>query len=282
MNIAVLSGKGGTGKTTISTNLSYKLSKLGHNVQYFDFDVEEPNGFIFFKPEISSVSDVEVLVPRVNDLLCSYCGECVEKCNFNALAIANNKMLVFEKICHSCGLCKLVCSAGAISEEKRTIGVIEKGLIDNLPVYRGVVNVGEPMGVPVIKALKKHIKESSINILDCSPGSSCSVIKTVENADYCILVTEPTKFGLNDLKITVDLLDKLKIPFGIVINKSNDDDNIIEDYCTDNTHTLLGKVPFSKDIAKKYSKGELLVDVDENFNEHMNDIIYELKKELII
>lgn len=260
MYISVLSGKGGTGKTTVSTNLAVYLASKGYKVRYLDFDVEEPNGFIFLKPKVMESIDVKVKVPSVDDNLCAGCGECARHCNFNALAVAKNKVIVFDKLCHSCGLCSIVCPTGAIHEIDRVVGKIEIGTTNNLEALRGILNIGEPMGIPIIKQLKKYVTDNYINIIDSPPGSSCSVVNSVEGSDYSILVTEPTKFGLHDLDIAVKVVKQMGIPFGIVINKSNTpDDLIIEEYCRKEKCEIIGKLPFLKEIAVKYSKGELIL-----------------------
>ncbi|KGG80451.1 (4Fe-4S)-binding protein [Caloranaerobacter azorensis H53214] len=260
MRISVLSGKGGTGKTTVATNLSYYLSKKGEKVQYLDFDVEEPNGFIFLKPEIENTFEVKVKVPQIDESSCTQCGLCAKKCNFNALSVTKNGVLVFEKICHSCGLCSLVCPVNAITEVEREIGKIEIGYTDNLKVVRGILNIGEPMGIPILKDLKKLITPDYINIIDSPPGSSCSVVHSVEGSDYGILVTEPTKFGLHDLEIAVNVIRQLGVPFGVVINKSDENDYIIEEFCKKQGIDIIERIPFDRSIAQKYSKGELLDD----------------------
>lgn len=285
MNISILSGKGGTGKTTISTNLSILLSENHENVSYFDFDVEEPNGFIFLKPDIEIENKVFKKVPKIDKELCTNCGECSKLCKFNAISITPNNSTVFEKLCHDCGLCYIACPVQAISEILREIGKIESGKskdISNLNAFRGVLNIGEPSGVPVISALKKFLDVDSINILDAPPGSSCSVINTVEDSDYSILVTEPTKFGLHDLKIAVEVLRYLNIPFGVLINKSDEFDFIIENYCENEKIDILGKIPFSRNIANKYSKGDILINSDAEFTQNLQNIASELEKRLIL
>ena len=273
MYISVLSGKGGTGKTTISTNLATSLALKGNKTRYLDFDVEEPNGFIFLKPVVEKSIDVNMEVPVVDENLCNLCGACAEHCNFNALAVTAKKVLVFEKLCHSCGLCSIVCPTGAIKEVARTIGKIEIGRNDDLIAVRGILDIGEPMGVPIIKELKKQMTDDYINIVDAPPGSSCSVVNSIEDSDFSILVTEPTKFGLHDLEIAVNVVKQMGIPFGIIINKSSEDDNIIEEYCSREKCEILGKIPFSKEIATKYSKGELLVKKEPEIAEEIDRII---------
>lgn len=263
MNISVLSGKGGTGKTTISTNLAIALSNQGYKTQYLDFDVEEPNGFIFLKPFVISGEKVYVQVPQVNEELCNNCGLCGESCNFNAIVALKDKVTIFEKLCHSCGVCTLVCPQKAISEKDREVGFIEKGSRVELSAIRGVLNIGEPMGIPILRKLKEYLKEEYINIIDSPPGSSCSVINSVEDSDYAILVTEPTSFGLHDLDIAANVVSKMNINFGVVINKSNENDSIIEEYCRNKNIDIIGKITFDRRIAQEYSKGKLLIGNDE-------------------
>lgn len=262
MNISVLSGKGGTGKTTVSTNLAALLNEKGYKTQYLDFDVEEPNGFIFLKPQVNQTISVNVKVPQINEELCDNCGDCARNCNFNAIGATKDKVLLFEKLCHSCGVCSLVCTKNAIDEVEREIGFIETGNSNGLDSIRGVLNIGEPMGVPILKQLRKHIKPDYINIIDSPPGSSCSVVNSIEKSDYSVLVTEPTPFGLHDLKIAVDVVRHMGIRFGVIINKSSERDGLIENYCDSENINIIGKVPFDKGIAMKYSKGQLLIEDD--------------------
>ncbi|RKD34261.1 ATP-binding protein [Thermohalobacter berrensis] len=274
MNISVLSGKGGTGKTTISTNLAVRLTTKGYKTQYLDFDVEEPNGFIFLKPQIKNREDVAVKVPQIDEDLCNGCGLCAKKCNFNAISVVKGKVVLFEKLCHSCGLCSIICPQKAVTETDRVIGKIEKGFNGKLITYRGILNIGEPMGVPIIEKLQEQTKSDYINIIDSPPGSSCNVVHSIEGSDYSILVTEPTKFGLHDLKIAVKVVEKFNIPYGVVINKSQQD-NIIEDFCNKNNIKIIAKIPFDRKIAHKYSKGDLLIN-DEKIASIFDSIISEV------
>ncbi|WP_102400391.1 ATP-binding protein [Haloimpatiens massiliensis] len=256
MNIAVLSGKGGTGKTTVSTNLALAL-----NANYIDCDVEEPNGFLFLKPKVERMEKVMVEYPIIDDNKCINCGVCVNVCQFNALAKVKDDIMLFQKLCHGCGACEIACKNNAITYSKREIGKIEKGTIRNLNCSRGVLNISEPMAVPVIRELLKDLSESDgINLIDCPPGTSCNVVNALKFAQGAILVTEPSEFGLHDLKMAVKLVKMYNIPFGIVINKDDGKDNTVKKYCREEKISLIGTIPYNKDTAVLYSRGEVLYD----------------------
>ncbi|WP_042679942.1 4Fe-4S binding protein [Anaerosalibacter massiliensis] len=250
MNIAVLSGKGGTGKTTVSTNLSLALKG-----NYIDCDVEEPNGFLFLKPNINEVQKVLVDCPDIDEDKCMSCGDCVNICQFNALAKVKDNIILFEKLCHSCGACKIACDYEALNYKKREIGAIEKGQSKEINCMRGLLNVGEPTAVPIIKTLLNNLPKG-LNIVDCPPGTSCNVVNSLKYADSAILVTEPTEFGLHDLKMAVGVVRMFNIPFGIVVNKDNNRHNRIRKYCKEENIKIIGAIPYSKDIARIYSNGE--------------------------
>ncbi|HBE77071.1 MAG TPA: (4Fe-4S)-binding protein [Firmicutes bacterium] len=251
MKIAVLSGKGGTGKTTVSASLAYSIE----NSQYIDCDVEEPNGAIFLKPELQKTYEVKVPVPEVDSSVCNGCGKCAKTCQFHALAVIKDKVLVFSEICHHCGACLIACPVGAIHETERTIGMIETN--ESGTFLHGRLNIGEPVGIPIIRELKKRMRDEGLVILDCPPGASCSVMKSVHGCDYCILVTEPTPFGLHDLKIAAELIQKMGIPYGVIINKATPTEKIIHPFCAENGIEVLLEIPFSREIAENYSKGIL-------------------------
>lgn len=274
MNICVLSGKGGTGKTTLSTTLAKIM-----NANYFDADVEEPNGFIFLKPQDLKQEDVKVEVPVIDKDKCTLCGMCVQNCYFNALAKAGEQILLFDKLCHGCGVCEVSCKFNAISYTKKTIGIIEEGNSINGKCQRGLLNIGEPMAVPVIKALLNKLPNEEYNIIDCPPGTSCNVVTALSYIDRAILVAEPNKFSLNDLKRAVELVRVRKIPFGIVINKKmNNANDIIEEYCMNENISILGEIPYNKDLAVVYSNGELLI--NENlFKQYVDPIVENIRRD---
>ncbi len=271
MIVSVLSGKGGTGKTTVATNLAY----VSDSAAYVDCDVEEPNGFLFLKPVITGKEKVSVMVPSVTEEKCSACGECAKWCQFNALALVKQKVIGFLQLCHGCGLCSLVCPEMAIKETPRGIGVIETGQFNKGIFMHGVLKTGEPIAVPIISKLVEktgNVKARHV-IVDCPPGSSCSVIAAVEKSDYCLLVTEPTPFGLHDLKIAVDLIKLLGIPGGVVINKADEKSQIIRDYCSAKNIPVLMELPFSKRIAEAYSAGKMIVDTNPAIRERFHELL---------
>lgn len=270
MQIAVLSGKGGTGKTTVSTNLAKLI-----NVRYIDCDVEEPNGFIFLKPQDIKSKEVSIPVPYVDEDKCIHCKKCVDICQFNAL-VHTDRVILFEKLCHGCGACRAVCPTMAIVEKDRPIGKIETGYSDDMECLSGTLNVTEPMAGPIISRLKGMIDDKT-TIIDCSPGSSCNVVKPLLGVDYAILVTEPTEFGLHDLKIAVELVRKMKIPFGVIINRMSQEDNATSKYCKDDNINIIGTIPFDRDIAVMYSKGELLIN-DEKYKKMFTDIMINIEE----
>lgn len=254
MNIAVLSGKGGTGKTTVSTNLALALG-----ANYIDCDVEEPNGFLFLKPKVDKEEAVMVEYPIIDLDKCTGCGACVQACQFNALAKVKDDIMVFEKLCHGCGACEISCKYDAITYNKRQTGKIEKGKLRDINCSRGILNISEPMAVPVIRELLSSLSQG-VNLIDCPPGTSCNVVNSLKYANGAILVTEPSEFGLHDLKMAVELVKMYNIPFGIVINKDDRKDNIVKKYCDKENIELIGTIPYDKETAVLYSKGEILYD----------------------
>ncbi len=278
MIISIASGKGGTGKTTVATNLALSLEK----VQFIDCDVEEPNANIFFNAEIKEQEDVTVEIPKVDTEKCDYCGKCSEFCAYNALAVVPSKVLVFPELCHSCRGCGLVCPQNAISWKERPVGKIEHGVSNGVDFYHGLLNVGEIQAIPVIKALKKKIDKDKNVILDAPPGTSCPVIETVGCSDYCILVTEPTPFGLHDLKLAVDVVRHLGIPFGVIINRDGIGNKKVELYCQKEKIPVLMKILHSEEIARLYSDGipfvNELTSWRDEFKKLFNQIAEEVKK----
>ena len=252
MNIAILSGKGGTGKTTVSTNLAKTME-----ISYVDCDVEEPNGFIFMNPLITKKENVLVQYPVIDREVCNVCGACARVCQFHVLAKAGKDIVVFEKLCHDCGACKLVCKPKALTYDNRTIGILEHGTAGDIACHRGVLNVGEPMAVPVIRELLRGVAQHD-HLIDCPPGTSCNVVNSLKVADAAILVTEPSEFGLHDLKMAVSLVKMYGIPYGIIINKDDGLDNMVKKYCKEEGILLLGVIPYSKEAAMLYSKGLML------------------------
>ncbi len=255
MNLCILSGKGGTGKTTVSTNLALMT---GSN--YIDCDVEEPNGFIFLRPSEVSSTDVTVEYPVIDPEKCTLCKKCSDVCQFNSLVTTKKSVMVFDKLCHSCGACELVCEPGALHYSQRKVGTVEQGLCGSITAKRGILNVGEHMGVPLINELLNSLS-SSDNILDCPPGTSCNVVSTIEHADKALLVTEPTVFGLHDLSLAVSLLSSRSIPFGVVINKYDGKNTLIEDFCEETGIPIIGTISYSRQAAEVYSKGGMLTDI---------------------
>lgn len=251
MIISIASGKGGTGKTLVATNLALSLG----DVQLIDCDVEEPNANIFLKAEIKERENITVSIPEIDKNKCDFCGKCSEFCMYNALAVVPTDVLVFPELCHSCGGCELVCPQGAVGWKGRPIGKIERGFSNNLDFYHGLLNIGEIQAIPLIKALKQKVNRGETVIIDAPPGTSCPVIETISGSDYCLLVTEPTPFGLHDLKLAVEVVRHLKIPFGVIINRDGIGDEMVESYCKKEGIDVLMKIPHSEKIAELYSRG---------------------------
>ncbi|MFA6358048.1 MAG: ATP-binding protein [Candidatus Omnitrophota bacterium] len=269
MIISIASGKGGTGKTTIAVNLALSLK----NIQFLDCDVEEPNAHIFLKPHIISEEKAVIPVPEVDESKCTYCGKCREVCAYHAIAVLpesdgkKGSVLIFPHLCHGCGACGLLCPEGAIKEVNKEIGAIEIGDKDSIQFVHGRLNIGEAMSPPLIRQVKEYINATRTVIIDAPPGTSCPVITAVKGSDFCVLVTEPTPFGLNDLILAVEVLRKLKIPFGVVINRADIGDGKVEDYCRQENIPILMSIPFNKEIAVSYSEGVPIVEEDISYQD---------------
>jgi MinD superfamily P-loop ATPase len=265
MQIAVASGKGGTGKTTVSTNLSVVASERFSRVAYVDCDVEEPNGHIFLKPVIQQTEIVRRPVPQVNLDLCTKCGKCGAICRFSAIVCIVDQVMTFPELCHACGGCHLVCAENAITEVPRDIGQLALGTAGSVRFVEGLLNVGEALSVPVIQAAKSRIPISDLVVIDAPPGTSCPVIESVRDADFLLLVTEPTPFGLHDLKLAVDMARALGLAMGLVVNRAGIGDREVYAYCTDNHLRILAEIPDDRRVAELYSRGEMITD-------HLSDL----------
>ena len=282
MIIGVASGKGGTGKTTVSTSLALSVGK---NVQLLDCDVEEPNAHIFIKPEIVKKEIVSISVPKIDPAKCIFCGKCQDICEYNAIAIFPpmegrlGKTLTFQELCHGCGACTYLCPEGAIEEVPRETGVIEMGYAGDLEFIHGRLNIGEAMAPPLIRGVKKKINMEKMVIIDAPPGTTCPVITSIQGTDYCLLVTEPTPFGLNDLILAVEVLREMNIPFGVVMNRADLGDNKTEEYCEKENIPVLMKIPFKREIAESYSNGTPIIEAFPEYQKDFNELLEKIMEE---
>ena len=270
MVVAVASGKGGTGKTTVSAALA--LSAEGP-VSFLDCDVEEPNAGIFLSAEKPDEQPVEVSVPAVDAEKCTGCGACASFCRFNALAMVSRKVLVFPELCHGCGGCTLVCSSQAITERGERIGVIRRGMVGSISFADGCLDVGRAMSPPLIRALKKGICRSGLTIIDSPPGTSCPMVTAVKGADYVLLVTEPTPFGLHDLKLAVLTMRETGIPFGVIINRSDAGDDRVVRWCDEQNIRILMQIPEDRRVAEAYSRGKSILEADGAYRERFTELL---------
>ncbi|WP_202709920.1 ATP-binding protein [Sporosalibacterium faouarense] len=277
MKIAVLSGKGGTGKTLVSVN----LAAITKNSTYIDCDVEEPNGHLFFKPQNIQLEDISIKIPTVDEKLCTGCRKCVEFCKFNALAYIKDKVVVFDEVCHSCGGCVLFCPQKAMSEREKKIGSIEKGNSENVTVVTGILKPGEASGVPIIKQLIKEVEnKEGFTFIDSPPGSACVVMESIKDADYCILVAEPTLFGVHNLQMVHELVKLFKKPYGVVLNKCLNEENLAEKFCIENDISIIGRIPFDHQLGMLNSNGMISVRENDKYRDMFSDILQKVTKEV--
>ncbi|MGE4508829.1 MAG: AAA family ATPase [Eubacteriaceae bacterium] len=275
MKIAVLSGKGGTGKTLVSVN----LAAVANQSVYLDCDVEEPNGHLFFKPQEPVTEEVTVKIPLVDEDLCNGCRTCVDFCKFNALASIVNKLIVFDEICHSCGGCIMLCPHKALTEKDKVIGKINAGVSEQVKVFSGFLNTGEASGTPIIKDLLSHIKEDDETVvIDCPPGSACIVMESIRDADYCVLVAEPTLFGLHNLQMVYELVRLFHKPHGIIINKCFEENNPIEKFAGHSKIPLLGQIPFSQELGQMASDGKIAAREDSCYQKMFEQFLRQIKE----
>jgi len=279
MRITVASGKGGTGKTTIATSLALSLTDDGNLPVFLDGDVEAPNAHLFLKPAFEQQQVVAILIPQVDESKCTYCGKCAEICQYHAIVVVGKKTLVFPQLCHGCGSCTLVCPEHAIHEVPEVIGVLERGPARRgISFSRGLLNIGEPMAVPIIRQLKKwiEVQPGQVEILDAPPGTSCPVVECMRGADFVLLVTEPTPFGLHDLRLAVQVARELHIPAGVVINRDGTGDERVDEFCQTEGIPILLRVPFERAIAEGVARGKTLVDIHPEYVDHFRQLFMQI------
>lgn len=275
MIIAVASGKGGTGKTTVAVNLALAASRPVH---LLDCDVEEPNCQIFLKARIALRETVCLLVPSVDDTRCTSCGECGRVCQYHAIVSLAAKPLVFPELCHGCGGCVKACPTGAISEVEREIGVVEAGTRRNMEFTQGRLRVGQPTSPPLIRAVKKRASREALTIVDCPPGTSCPVVAAVRDSDFVVLVTEPTPFGLNDLRLAIEVVGKLGMPFGVVVNRAGIGDDGVYVFCERRNTPVILTIPDDRRIAEAYSRGVPVVEALPEYRHLFKGLLEKLEK----
>lgn len=277
MVISIASGKGGTGKTTIAVNLALSLNGQ-EKVQFLDCDVEAPNAHIFLKPDFYYEKPVEIPVPVVDEAGCSYCGRCAEVCSFHAIAVIKDHVLTFPELCHGCGGCIRFCPEKAITEIGRHIGVVCRGAAGEIDFVQGTLDVGEAISPPLIKAVKRLIQRDQTVILDAPPGTSCPAVETVKGSDFCLLVTEPTPFGLNDLSLATHMVHELGVPAGVVINRSDVGDGRVDRFCEDHGIPVLMRIPWDRRLAELYARGEAVAQSDSGWKTAFLRLFEDLKR----
>lgn len=276
MKIAILSGKGGTGKTFVSVN----LARIIPESHYIDCDCEEPNGHLFLKPENEVIEAVSVKLPLINHEQCNACRKCVNICRFNALAYINNQVKVFREVCHSCGACVMLCPQKAITETDKTIGTIHSGISLNMSISSGFLNIGEASSVPIIKKLLTKIKHDTDTIIDCPPGSACSVMESIQEADFCLLVAESSIFGAHNLNMVLDLVQLMGKKHAVILNKSNNEENPSEILCHQRAINIIASIPYDNTIAQLNSEGQIIVDHNIKYKEIFENIAQKIREEL--
>lgn len=277
MKVVIASGKGGTGKTMVAVSLALGLDSDSVNMPplFIDCDVEAPDAHLFLNPDLKAHEDIGILIPSVDETKCTYCGKCAEVCQYHAIAVLGKNVLVFPQLCHGCGSCMWVCPENAVREVLNVTGVLESGVArHNIPFTRGMMNIGEPMAVPVIRQLKKWsmVQPDRVVILDAPPGSSCPVVEAMRGADFSLLVTEPTPFGLHDLKLAVQVSKELNIPAGIIINRDLPGDTGVEEYCMAENLPILMRIPFQRNIAEGIARGKALVDIQPEYMQQFQQL----------
>jgi len=280
MIIAVASGKGGTGKTTVAASLATALADIGLPVSFLDCDVEAPNAHLFLRPTFDQQKNVDMLIPQVDETLCTGCGRCAEVCEFHAIVVLGGTPLIFPELCHGCGSCTLECPEKAISEVPKTLGVLESGPVSaQINFARGLLNIGEPMAVPVISQLKKWQAPDPdrITIMDSSPGTSCPVVESIRGADFVLLVTEPTPFGLHDLKLAFQLTEELGIPAGVIVNRDGVGDAQVDDFCQEAGLPILMRIPLERKIGEGIAQGKSLIEIQPKYQEYFHQMYAQIQ-----
>ena len=287
MRIAVASGKGGTGKTTVAVSLALSLQEreaerhgAGAPLLFVDCDVEAPDAHLFLHPELQERVSATVPVPRIDAGRCTLCGDCVEVCRFNAMALLGDEVRLFPELCHGCGSCRLICSPGAIEEEVREIGTLESGWAHGIRFAQGTVNVGEPLAVPVIRQLKEWVSPGPghLTILDSPPGTSCPMVETVTESDFVLLVTEPTPAGLHDLELAEEVLREMKIPAGVIVNRDGTGYEKLEESCATRGLPVLLRIPFDRGIAEGLARGETLVGIRPEYRVRLWEMVEDIRE----
>jgi MinD superfamily P-loop ATPase len=275
--LSIASGKGGTGKTLVATSLALSL-KDRQRVQLLDCDVEEPNDHIFLRPVITQKEPVSIPVPEIDEERCTHCGLCAQVCAYNALAVLPDRVMVFPELCHGCGACSYLCPEKAISEVGQETGVVEQGYADSIDFVQGRLNVGEAMATPVIRQVKERANADGLVIIDAPPGTSCPVVESVKDSHFCLLVTEPTPFGFNDLVLAVETVRELGIPLAVVLNRTGTGDKRVEEYCRQQNIPILLTIPLDTKIARLYSKGITLAEGMPETGEMFRSLWDEIRK----